>query len=105
MKLTFGDFSLKLRQSDAHVTALTLEDQTLLSLPREQPVFSLVALDESNRRIALVPVDGREDGQSLVFDRMQAADGLYDIHTRLSFAEKRGAAEFTVHVKNGDRIF
>ena len=102
MKLTFGDFSLKLRQSDAHVTALTLDDQMLLSLPKAQPVFSLVALDESNRRIALVPVDGREDGQSLVFDRMQAPDGLHDIHTRLSFAEKRGAAEFTVHVENGD---
>ena len=33
MKLTFGDFSLKLRQSDAHVTALTLDTQMLLSLP------------------------------------------------------------------------
>ena len=30
MKLTFGNFSLELRQSDAHVTALTLEDQTLI---------------------------------------------------------------------------
>lgn len=75
MRLTFGAFSLELCEGNAQVTSLSFHGQELLSCRQSHPVFSLVALDENNHRVALVPADGRREGASLVFDSMQAPDG------------------------------
>ena len=98
MRLTFGAFSLELCEGNAQVTSLSFHGQELLSCRQSHPVFSLVALDENNHRVALVPADGRREGDSLVFDSMQAPDGPRRMQTRLSFREKDGAAEFVVRV-------
>ncbi len=103
MKLSFGAFSLELCLSDAYVTAFSLEGQNILSHPQTHPVFSFFALDEHNERVMLLPVNGRKEGQSVIFNKMQAADGLRDIQAHLSFEEKNGAAEFVVHVRNQDK--
>ena len=103
MRLTFGAFSLELCEGNAQVTSLSFHGQELLSCRQSHPVFSLVALDENNHRVALVPADGRREGASLVFDSMQAPDGPRRMQTRLSFREKDGAAEFVVRVQNQEK--
>lgn len=103
MRLTFGAFSLELCEGNAQVTSLSFHGQELLSCRQSHPVFSLVALDENNHRVALVPADGRREGDSLVFDSMQAPDGPRRMQTRLSFREKDGAAEFVVRVQNQEK--
>ena len=64
MRLTFGAFSLELCEGNAQVTSLSFHGQELLSCRQSHPVFSLVALDENNHRVALVPADGRKEADA-----------------------------------------
>ena len=100
MQINAGGCSVSICDENVYITNTFFQGRNLLGTPLEQPLFSLVAIDQANERIHLIPRNGRIQNDSLVFDHMFIRDEPVDIRTALTVRIKDDALSFVVHIDN-----
>lgn len=94
------DFSITINEENAFVTSMLLQGRNLLSVPKEWPLFSLVALNKANERMRLTPKCGKLQNNSLVYEQMFCESEPVSIRSTLTVQEKNGALAFVVLIEN-----
>lgn len=100
MLLTAKSFAIEINEQNAFVSSLVLQGKDLLSVPKERPLFSLIALDKAKTRVTLIPKNGKAQGDLWVYEQMFCETEVVAIRATLKVQEKNDAMAFSVRIEN-----